>query len=608
MAGSNSQMVAPDEQSSFRRGVALVRHHAFVHPRLFFTAVGGAAVFALCTVASAWAVQWVVDHVIFPRFDEGEVALGTVVAGAGLVIGIGIVRAAGVVVRRSWAGKAQWRTAETITGQVVDRLQAQPVRWHQLRPTGDLVARAGVDVEASVAIMAPLPFASSTVLMIVVAAGWLLVTDPLLGGFAVLLFPVLAGMNVVYQHRVERHLNEAQEHLGRLSAAVHESFEGVMVVKAFGAERREAERLAAIAGHLRHARMRAVSIRATFESLLDAVPTIANIALLVGGAWRVESGAMTVGEVSSFIYLFTLLVFPLRLIGFALSEMPHSLAGWGRVQEILREPIEPDPMATVRPTAAGGGIELDAVSFGYEPGRPVLRDLSLRISAGKMIALVGATGAGKTSLLQVVAGLLPADVGVVRRAPGGCALVFQESFLFAGAIADNVTLGEAFTAKEVIDALELAEAMEFVATLPMGIDTIVGERGVSLSGGQRQRIALARALVRRPAVLLLDDTTSALDPTTEGRILANLRSGLADATTLIVASRPSTIALADEIVVMADGAVIAQGAHFDLIDRVPVYRDLVEAYEHDRAISMEAGSMDAESASAASIGGAGVTA
>ncbi|HEY5875271.1 MAG TPA: ABC transporter transmembrane domain-containing protein, partial [Ilumatobacteraceae bacterium] len=166
MAGSSSQPSADPAASSFRRGAQLVRHHAMVHPALFFTAVGGAAVFALCTVASAWAVQWVIDEVIFPRFEEGTIPVGTVVTGAALVIGIGVLRAAGVVVRRTWAGKAQWRTAETMAAQVVDRLQAQPVRWHQVRPTGDLVARAGVDVDAAVAVMAPLPFASSTVLMI----------------------------------------------------------------------------------------------------------------------------------------------------------------------------------------------------------------------------------------------------------------------------------------------------------------------------------------------------------------------------------------------------------------------------------------------------------
>jgi len=556
-----------------------------VHPRLFFTAVGGAAVFALCTVASSGAIRWVIDHVIVARFEEGGVAVGTVVAGAALVIGIGLIRAAGVVVRRTWAGKAEWRTAQTLTDRVVDRLQSQPIRWHQVRPTGDLVARAGVDVEAAVSVMAPLPFASSTFLLIFVAGIWLIVTDVLLGTLAVVLFPILAGMNVIYQHRVERHLNEAQDHLGRFSAAVHESFDGVMVVKAFGAERREAERMAAIAGHLRHARVRAVTIRATFESFLDALPTLANIGLIVGGAWRVEQGAMTVGEVASFVYLFTLLVLPLRLIGFALSEMPHSLAGWGRVQEILQQPIEPDPRVRVREAPPGVGLALDHVTFGYEPGRPVLDDLSLSVDEGRMVAIVGPTGAGKSSLLEVVAGLLPAESGTVARRPGECCLVFQEAFLFAGSLESNVTLGQPYPREEVIRALELADAMEFVETLPSGVGTEVGERGVSLSGGQRQRMALARALVRRPATLLLDDTTSALDPTTEGRILSNLRRGLGDVTTLIVASRPSTIALADEIVVMDAGRVVAHGRHAELLASVPVYRQLVEAYEHDRELA-----------------------
>lgn len=560
-----------------------------MHPGLFFTAVAGAAVFALCTVASSGAIRWVIDNVIIESFEGDGVSAGTVATGALLVIGIGLVRAAGVVVRRTWAGMALWRTAQTLTDGVVDRLQAQPMRWHQLRATGDLVARAGVDVEAATAVMAPLPFASSTFVLIFVAGIWLIVTDPILGTAAVLLFPVLAGMNVIYQRRVESHLDEAQDHLGRFSAAVHESFDGVMVVKAFGAERREAERMAAIAGHLRHARIRAVTIRATFESLLDALPTVANIGLLVAGAWRVEQGEMTVGEVASFVYLFTLLVLPLRLIGFALSEMPHSLAGWGRVQEILREPVEPDPKARIRTAAPGVGIELDHVSFGYEPDRPVIRDLSLKVAEGRMIAVVGATGAGKSSLLALVAGLLPVESGTVARRPGECCLVFQEAFLFAGSVAVNVTLGQPHSDDEVTRALDLADATEFVSTLPAGAATEIGERGVSLSGGQRQRIALARALVRRPAILLLDDTTSALDPTTEGRILANLRRSAGVVTTLIVASRPSTIALADEIVVMDGGEVIAHGRHFELLANVPVYRQLIEAYEHDRDLAAQAG-------------------
>jgi ABC-type multidrug transport system fused ATPase/permease subunit len=578
----------PVRRSPWRRGAALISHHIRLHPRLFFTAVAGAAVFALCTVASAIVTGWVIDHVIIPRFEDGEAASGALLTGVALVIGVGIVRAIGVVVRRTFASAAQWRVAETLTDQVIDRLDVQPLQWHQRYATGDLVARAGVDVEAATNVMGPLPFASSTIVLLAVSSVWLLLTDPVLGGVAVALFPVMIVLNVSYQHRVDRHLDEAQHHLGQLSAAVHESFDGVMVVKAFGAERREAERLSTIAGYLREARIRAVAIRATFEALLDAIPTVANVILVVLGAWRVKDGDMTVGEVTAFIYLFTLLVLPLRLIGYALSELPHSLAGYARVREVLDDPTEHDPQEDVLAAPAELGVSLRGISFEYEPGRPVLSGVSTDVLRGATVALVGATGAGKTTLLQIVAGLLPASAGQVARDDGDCCLVFQEPFLFASSLADNVTLGDGdgdgdgYGPEAVRRALELAEATEFVDQLEAGVGTEIGERGVSLSGGQRQRIALARALVRQPKVLLLDDTTSALDPGTEARILSNLRRGLSGVTTIVVASRPSTIALADEVVYLDGGRVIARGPHEQLVRDVPSYRMLVDAYETDR--------------------------
>jgi ABC-type multidrug transport system fused ATPase/permease subunit len=492
------------------------------------------------------------------------------------------VRAVGVVVRRTFASAAQWRVAETLTDQVIDRLDVQPLAWHQRYATGDLVARTGVDVEAATNVMGPLPFASSTIVLLVVSTVWLLLTDLVLGGVAVALFPAMIVLNVSYQHRVDRHLDEAQHHLGQLSAAVHESFDGVMVVKAFGAERREAERLSTIAGYLREARIRAVSIRATFEALLDAIPTVANVILVVIGAWRVRGGDMTVGEVTAFIYLFTLLVLPLRLIGYALSELPHSLAGYARVREILDDPTEHDPQEDVVAAPAPLGVSLRGISFEYEAGRPVLSGVSTDVPRGATVAMVGATGAGKTTLLQIVAGLLPAGAGEVARDEGDCCLVFQEPFLFASSLADNVTLGDDYGHDAVRAALELAEATEFVDQLEAGLETELGERGVSLSGGQRQRVALARALVRRPKVLLLDDTTSALDPGTEARILSNLRRGLSGVTTIVVASRPSTIALADEVVYLDGGRVIARGPHEQLVRDIPAYRMLVDAYETDR--------------------------
>ncbi len=563
---------------------ALLRHHK----RTFFIAVGGAAVFAACTVASAAMIRVITDDIIHPRFEEGSVSAGTVAGVLGVVVLLGVVRAVGVVVRRTWAGRTSWGVTDSISGEVVDRLVAQPVPWHRRQSTGDLITRAGVDAEAATAILNPLPFASSVVVMILLSTGWLLLTDWVLGLAAVCIFPLLIALNIAYQHRVDAFYNTAQEELGTLSAAVHESFDGVTVVKSFGAEQRETERLARIASRLREARLSAVRLRSLFESLLDGIPTAINIGLLVGGAYRVRDGAMTVGELASFLYLFVLLVFPLRLIGFALSELPHSLAGWSRIRALLDQPLAPDPALALARTETND-VVLDGVHFSHDGEREVLAGVDAEIAGGRTVAVVGATGAGKTTLLHLVAGLVPATAGTITVPADGVELVFQEAFLMAGSVRENVTLGLDVGDDASDAALAVAEAA-FVHDLPQGLSTEVGERGVGLSGGQRQRLALARALVRRPAVLLLDDTTSALDPATEAKVLANLRAALTRTTVVAVASRPSTIALADDVLFLADGTVVAHGRHEELMGSVLAYRQLIEAFEHDRAAMDSQGS------------------
>ncbi|MFM8312061.1 MAG: ABC transporter ATP-binding protein [Ilumatobacteraceae bacterium] len=568
---------------------ALVRHHK----RLFATAVGGAAVFAACTVASAEVVSRITDDVIAPRFTDEGVKVSTVAAVLGILILVGVIRAGGVVVRRTWAGRTNWRVTESISAAVVDRLVEQPVPWHRRQSTGDLITRAGVDAEASTAILGPLPFASGVVVLVGLASAWMVVTDPLLGLAAVVVFPALIGANVIYQRRVDRYYNTAQDELGVLSSAVHESFDGVAVVKSFGAEDRETERLAAIAGRLRDARLGAVRIRSLFESLLDALPTSVNLALIVGGSFRVRDGAMSVGELTSFVYLFTLLVFPLRIIGFALSELPHSQAGWSRIRSLLDQAVVDDPARQLQ-RSADGSVVIRDVRFSHDGEREVLRGVDATLSAGRTIAVVGATGAGKTTLLHLVAGLIEPDSGSVAVPDGDVCLVLQEAFLFAGSVLDNITLGDPVQPDAVDAALAVAEA-RFVDELPSGLATEIGERGVGLSGGQRQRLALVRALVRRPSVLLLDDTTSALDPTTEAKVLANLRAALSQSTVIAVASRPSTIALADDVLFLSDGSVVAHGRHDELMASVPEYRELIEAFEHDRS-ELDAGAEPAGTA------------
>jgi ATP-binding cassette, subfamily B, bacterial len=329
--------------------------------------------------------------------------------------------------------------------------------------------------------------------------------------------------------------------------------------------------------------VQALSIRSGFEALLDVIPSLTNIVLVVLGAMRVDSGEVTVGEFSSVIFLFTLLVFPLRLIGYALSELPRSRAAWLRIQAVVDEPIEPDPRSGIDVAPAGVGVALHHVSYTY-PGeqQPAVRDVDLTLASGSVTALVGPTGAGKSTLVDLVIGLVPPSSGRIELADTTRCIVFQEAFLLSGTVRDNVELGSSLSDEEVWRALRLAEAAEFVSHLPQELDTVVGERGVSLSGGQRQRLALARALSRDPGLLVLDDTTSALDPATEGRVLGNLRRAFDSTTVLIVASRPSTIALADDVVYVAGGAVVAHGSHQQLMATVEPYRALVEAFEADR--------------------------
>ncbi len=574
---------SPDAPSgTLSRGLRMLRAELGMHRGTFAVGIGGAAVFAAATVGSAFAVQWVTDHVILPRFDDGQVAAGTVVAGAAFIIAVGIAKAVGVVVRRSFAARGQWQVKATLQEHVIDQYQAQPLAWHSKHSTGELVAHAGVDADAATDVLAPLPYSTAVVLLIVISSAWLLAADLVLGGIAVLLFPILVGINVLYQRRVDPPATAAQDRIGEVSAIVHESFDGVMVVKALGAEAHQARRLAGKAAELRDAKVIVATLRATFESLLDAVPNVANVLLVVIGAYRVQAGALTVGDIAAFVYLFTLLVWPLRLIGFMLGDLPHSLAGWTRIQGVLAEPVPAHPGAAITTPPTGVGLDLRGVSYAYEPGRRVLDGVDLTVGSGRAVALVGPTGSGKTTLLQVIAGLFAPTAGTVAVEPGGRSLVFQEPFLFAGSIRANVDLGAGASDAEIRQALAAAQADEFVDALPAGPDAVVGERGVTLSGGQRQRVALARALLRRPKVLLLDDATSSLDPTTEALILMGLAEELTGVTTVIVATRPSTIALADEVVFMAGGRVVAHGRHTDLFARLPAYRQLTEAYARDR--------------------------
>ena len=615
----------PDRRSMTRRGFGLIMRSVRAHTWPHAVAIGGATGYVAATVAGAWMLGWVTDRVIVASFADGPDAGPLAVAGAG-IIGFSAATGASVMVRRWFLSMAELRTQRDWRRGLLHHYLDAPVSFHRDRPAGELLAHADADVLTATMVLKPLAFSLSVVVLAGVALVMLLFVHPLLALIAVVLFPALAVISRVYTRRVEIPSAVVQRRVGEVSAVAHESFDGALVVKTLGRERAEIERLRAASELLRAERVRVGRMRGTFEPLIDALPTVGTIMLVLVGAWLVDRGSATPGDLVLAATLFSLLAMPLRVVGFFLEEMPRSVVSLERIDRVMAPPppaAAPAPTASAAPPTAAPptaaaptaptpaapdpalaapgplAVAVEDLVVSHD-GHRVLDGVTLSVAPGETVALVGATGAGKSTLLEAVAGLVEPDGGSIRL--GGVthseidpedrqravALVFQETFLFAGSVAENVagpagpdgaaTPGAGAPGPEAVAAaLEVAHADGFVADLTDGPAAAVGERGVTLSGGQRQRIALARALARSPRLLMLDDATSAVDPLVEGEIIADLRAGF-DSTLLIVAHRSATIAAADRVIYLEGGRVAASGTHAELLSR-PDYRALVTAYE-----------------------------
>lgn len=579
-------------------GVAIRRE-----PWIFTLSTLGSLLFGALTVADAWVLGWATDNVVLPAFDTGTTTTGGLITILALFLGVAILRAVGIVARRLGAGVMQYRMQAHSRRAVTRQYLRLPMEWHQRHPTGQLLSNANADVEAAWAPIAPLPMAVGTVAMMVIAIVQMFVADAVMALVGLLVFPLVIAANIAFQRVQSPLMTRAQALRAEVSEVAHESFDGALVVKTLGRESEETERFADRAHALRDVAIRAGRVRAAFDPALEALPSLGVLAVLSVGVMRVLNGDTNPGDVVTIAYLLTIVAFPIRSLGWLLGEFPRSVVGFERVGQVLDatgEMVYGDRSIDVTPE--GARLEVRRLAYAYDPEQSLLDGLSFDVEPGRTVAVVGATASGKSTLTALLVRLVDPDDGAIlldghdlRDLRAGTlaehlALVPQHTFLFDDTVRGNVTLGAQVTDDEVWEALRTAQADGFVAALAHGLDTRLGERGTTLSGGQRQRLSLARALVRRPRLLVMDDATSAVDPDVEARILAALRGF--GSTTLVVAYRKATIALADEVVYIADGQVLDHGTHQELLGRSPGYADLVNAYE--QAAAERAAEADAE--------------
>jgi ATP-binding cassette subfamily B protein len=586
--------VGSGERGTLRDGFAVLAVAIRRERGIFTLSTLGSLLFGALTVADAWVLGWSTDHVVLPAFKDGDPRPGGLVTIVALFVAVAILRAVGIVARRLGAGVMQYRMQAHDRREVTRQYLRLPMSWHQQHPTGQLLSNANSDVEAAWAPIAPLPMAVGTVAMMVIAVAQMVFTDLVLAVVGLLVFPLVIAVNVVYQRMQSPLMTRAQALRAEVSEVAHESFDGALVVKTLGREAEETERFGHKVRQLRDTNIRAGRIRAAFDPLLEALPSLGVLAVLTVGVLRVRAGSTDAGNVVTVGYLLTIVSFPIRSLGWLVGEFPRSVVGFNRVRSVLSATGEMTYGPTSLPrTGTGARLEVRDLGYRYAGGPPLLSGLTFAVEPGHTVAVVGATASGKSTLTSLLLRLVDPESGQVlldghdlrELGPGGvaehAALVPQQAFLFDDTVRGNVTLGADVPDEAVWAALRTAQADGFVAALPQGLDTRLGERGTTLSGGQRQRLSLARALVRRPRLLVMDDATSAVDPEVEARILAALRSDGAGSTVLVVAYRKATISLADEVVFLADGRIVDQGTHLELLDRNAAYADLVNAYEQE---------------------------
>ncbi len=554
-------------------------------------------------------MSWTAAKVTVPLLAAGAIDNGiipgdsrAILVYALLIVAVGVVQGLSSGFRRYCAFRIAYRTETDLRQRLFAHLERLHFAFHDEAQTGQLMARANSDILQinQVVILIPLTIASTLTLVAVVAI--MASQSVILTLLAVGALPLLNISAARFSRRMQPVTSQLQQKLGDFTNVVEESVAGVRAVKGFGSERLQSGQLDGEADAVRASSLDTARLRAGFLPLVDFLPALALVAILWYGGHLVLNGELELGYIVAFNSYILMLIWPLRMAGMLVAQASRSSAAAGRLHAILATDPEVVDEPGARTLSPGPGeIRFEGVRFGYRGGRPILTDLDLVIRGGEAVALVGPTGSGKTTVARLVPRFYDVDAGRVlldgvdvyevkvhdlRRNIG---IVFEDTFLFSDTVRDNIAFADPQAhMDDVRRAARLAGADEFIDDMPEGYETVVGEQGYSLSGGQRQRIAIARAVLADPRVLILDDATSSVDPTKEHEIRAALREVMAGRTTLIIAHRPATIALADRVILLDGGRVAAEGTHEELLASSERYREvLAQAAAIEAAATVE---------------------
>ena len=546
-------------------------------------------ILAVLSQAAAIAIVLLVGEAI--DGVEAQRGTGTLAWVVAAIMVVGVLKAALMVGRRVISGRQALGIEKDMREGLYGHLLRLSFGFYDRHQTGQLMSRATIDLQSVRFFLGfGLIFFFQHVLTIVSVMGVLFVIEWRLALIALAITPAIVAVAYRYSHVSHPVLRDVQQKLGDVATVTEESIVGVHVVKSFAQEERRLAMFERASGAVFDATVRAFRQRAIYVPLLSFLPLLAQAAVLLAAGRMVVSGSLSLSEFFVFNLLLAMLIVPLRSLGMWVGQAQRATASGERIFEVMDEPegVEDIPGASELPRGPGA-IRFERLTFAYAADRPVLHEIDLELAAGKTVALIGHTGSGKTTLAALVPRFYDATEGRVlvdgvdvrevtrrslRREIG---VISQDPFLFSATVRENIAFGVLDATDERIElAARASQAHEFVEELPLGYDTVIGERGITLSGGQRQRLAIARALVIDPRILILDDATASVDATTEAKIRAGLAEAMRGRTTIIIAHRLSTIALADEVVVLEHGRIAAQGTQAEVLATSAVYQEIHE--------------------------------